>query len=1091
VTKPALRHVHLDSSVEVTSSLSARTLHVNPVAEQFAVLPTFSREALRAVGTEVSALLDDRFACKQLMMKGRPRRLIEQLIASHDEGEFARALDLIAARLIDDERPLIGGSKTVIAKTFALCAKEGLLAFPAGELFEWRFIKGRSLPPCDARWYGEAARVVKLMESVDQSATRAKRWKEDFIEVIALRLILVVTGVREVGDFGPEVFLALRDVVSGPTFASFTGSAKKRISACLHAILRLQEQCYANDQAKILLVPRNVESLRQRLSLRVSPTYDTRFTNLTALFPEHDSWRVSAVGYVGSLEQLIATSRIVSILRIVITSLLENPDLPNTPLEFCLYAQASERTAALKQAIYQKKRLDDGKTTRDGGYVSALILHTKGYFDYVLASEARLSNGARDPRYINPADNVKPVRGQRKVQTHRKPMPAQLQAAFIRILTDPLPDPDTGTVRWTFGWAKRLKPDWFDWVNPKTGLHESIWSPIRALAVLLSLHLPLRTFQTRMLGSGEGDTEVWVPDDADPTQGRWAKNDSRWRPTGQEERYDGILRRMTVGSAEQMGMHISTNKSADHASGWESVGYDIPWASRQIQAIVGTALSFQQKYNPAIAPKSRTDLVSIRDQVTDDLVGIFRPMHYLFRDAAYPQLPDEPVGYPRLSAFWAALTDHVESESTKAGYPIKLVLNRDDHGRPTRLEYDMHSLRVTGVTRLAMNGCPIEVIAALVGHATIVMTVHYIHLDHEYIRDRLNAAFERSSVPIDGVHASWKDIATSGVVDPLSDLLVGLPDSDGEIAQLTAAQKWLVREMDIGFCPNGAVLCEEGGDTIVKNSALGDKYGPVPGLSTNCAACRFLMTGPAYLVGLAARYNALAVEIVSLREQMAACDADYAKLVDDEADCKERGDRFDHRQFIKQQELRDDAETQLMQAGERQAAVLKRVTQCVALLNKSESDGTRPKLMFDGKPVDLKHSLENSSHFDLYNRVCLDAEIFAIDSSEADRRRWKDIARMLANSAMGGVPLGLSDRELHRAGNELYKLWRVKVGGDGIQALLENRTNLAALGLADDVRAILERIAMPRVEMVPILGKRGPALLEPSKIAVASATSAA
>ena len=117
MTKPALRHVHLNSSVEVTSSLSGRTLHVNPVDKKFAVLPTFSREALRTVEVEVAALLTARFECKQRMIKGPPRGLVEQLIASRNEGQFATALDCIASRLVDDERPLQGGTKTIIAKS--------------------------------------------------------------------------------------------------------------------------------------------------------------------------------------------------------------------------------------------------------------------------------------------------------------------------------------------------------------------------------------------------------------------------------------------------------------------------------------------------------------------------------------------------------------------------------------------------------------------------------------------------------------------------------------------------------------------------------------------------------------------------------------------------------------------------------------------------------------------------------------------------------------------------------------------------------------------------------------------------------------
>jgi len=59
----------------------------------------------------------------------------------------------------------------------------------------------------------------------------------------------------------------------------------------------------------------------------------------------------------------------------------------------------------------------------------------------------------------------------------------------------------------------RLRPD-------GSGFVYEMWSPVRAVALYLKLELPLRTFQVRMLDSGEADT--WRYE-----SGKWCLNESK------------------------------------------------------------------------------------------------------------------------------------------------------------------------------------------------------------------------------------------------------------------------------------------------------------------------------------------------------------------------------------------------------------------------------------------------------------------------------------------------------------------------------------------------------------------------------------
>ena len=103
-----------------------------------------------------------------------------------------------------------------------------------------------------------------------------------------------------------------------------------------------------------------------------------------------------------------------------------------------------------------------------------------------------------------------------------------------------------------------------------------MWSPVRWVALLVKLILPLRTFQVRMLDSGEADT--WRHED-----GAWVLNPSRLAQ-GSERRplQQGVFRRSTAladGEAVSTVLYINTNKTADIAKSGPEKGYTLPWSS--------------------------------------------------------------------------------------------------------------------------------------------------------------------------------------------------------------------------------------------------------------------------------------------------------------------------------------------------------------------------------------------------------------------------------------------------------------------------------------------------------------------------------
>lgn len=116
----------------------------------------------------------------------------------------------------------------------------------------------------------------------------------------------------------------------------------------------------------------------------------------------------------------------------------------------------------------------------------------------------------------------------------------------------------------------------------KNGTRLEMWSPVRWVALLIKLILPLRTFQVRMLDSGEADTWRY-------SAGEWTLNPRRLAQ-GSERRplQQGVFRRsnpLNDGEEASTVLYINTNKTADIAKSVSEKGYLLPWLVRIVRYI--------------------------------------------------------------------------------------------------------------------------------------------------------------------------------------------------------------------------------------------------------------------------------------------------------------------------------------------------------------------------------------------------------------------------------------------------------------------------------------------------------------------------
>ena len=300
-------------------------------------------------------------------------------------------------------------------------------------------------------------------------------------------------------------------------------------------------------------------------------------------------------------------------------------------------------------------------------------------------------------------------------------------------------------------WPKSVASEWFSWFDPDAGRWQKIWSPVRVSAMLLKLYLPLRTFQIRMLDSGEADSERYV-------DGQWVANVGVLAPSRRAVVRKGFLRKFTdrLTGRVHTGFFVNTNKTQDRSKDEDDKGYEIPWQHGDAIRVVTDLLRWQERYNPIEAPTRWADLhdaVIVRSGRSGEFAK-HGAACFLFRDPC-GTYRNEPLTDSRLRTFWIALLNELErrvaarGEALADGSPIVFIDKRHPKsGEPLRPVYDLHTLRVTLITALATEGgVPIPILSKCVaGHASILMTLYYVKLGVPQITEQLAEAQKKIHV---------------------------------------------------------------------------------------------------------------------------------------------------------------------------------------------------------------------------------------------------------------------------------------------------------------------------------------------------------
>lgn len=105
-----------------------------------------------------------------------------------------------------------------------------------------------------------------------------------------------------------------------------------------------------------------------------------------------------------------------------------------------------------------------------------------------------------------------------------------------------------------------------------------MWSPVRWVAILIKLALPLRAIQVKFLDSGESDTWRYSTSQGDNV---WMLNTHPLKEGSERKPVKrGVFRRKPqLGSpdAPSIVLYINTNKTADTKLSGSEKGFEVPW----------------------------------------------------------------------------------------------------------------------------------------------------------------------------------------------------------------------------------------------------------------------------------------------------------------------------------------------------------------------------------------------------------------------------------------------------------------------------------------------------------------------------------
>ena len=758
--------------------------------------------------------------------------------------------EVIARSVIERGRENKGESRVraflrhPIADLFLLwLAQHGIVLFPIIP----QPISGDSRGFEDALWLPVVQATWKVVEDAYTPKAKANHDRWIFPIKSVFRSLVLASTLRSAEDTGLELFVA--------TYALMDAALDTQITNRLHWLYRpLRDSLGRRDLPTFKPIRNKRPELENpfgwtKLSTKDHPqsTFPKRLTIAYSPMPHVCAWGDRFARYIAKLPIKSVGNSISSCQRVLIwlaESGVQARDLTELTRDHINDGKSLETSSCFRAHLHRDGLQPD---TANGS-----IMRLSQTFEAII-EEDRLS--VPNPIVLRfDTFHVPITRG----KTPRRPMGRELMA-YLRELNRR----DSYALSRSCASHQRA-------ALGTNGQYENIWYPGFAVLVELLLQLPLRGFQARFLDSGEGD-ELVVGTDADE-QPILVPN---LLGTATKERREGMFYLFETADGQMaVGLHVNTNKTAvDRVS-----GYEIAWCSPELRDALAMARDWQITHNPVARPVVCMEKHEYETTQNQDILNALKTTYALFRDPADSR--GWPISRDKLFEYWSLLLACAEDELTAAGQKIRLTVAKEVSKGPKKkpiikrqAAYDIHTLRVSGISALIAAGMPPDLVQEVAGHATVVMTLYYNKIKASRLNQTLSNALDRLSTSLDSIdgigEADFERLSAFLINNRNPEDAVGLSLLSERKGQGDGAVEVMIH----GICAGGE--CATGGDYL--NQAVG--YAPVP-RPLACSLCRYRLTGPMFLPGLVLNANRLMHELRTKGKEIADLNEEREQLAD-------------------------------------------------------------------------------------------------------------------------------------------------------------------------------------------------------------------
>jgi len=662
----------------------------------------------------------------------------------------------------------------------------------------------------------------------------------------------------------------------------------------------------------------------------------------------------------------------------------------------------------LKQAILDNSKRSDNQNLR------TLINIIKDFVDWILENHLceKDDKGQVIKLYRNPFSKVQ-FRLHQTESVHN-PLPYRYICELRNILC-PVPNGNFSDWIWAHNQTgnKSSNIDWFDvdeilidksdpdcvWRTKQVRRNKKwiniyqIWSPVTSIALLLKLHLPLRTYQVRMLDSGEADNLRYE-------KGKWIKNTKHSFVLKHHKK--GVFRQFKdkATGIESTGLYINTNKTADQNKDEFERGYQIPWQNEEVLYWLEKIRNWQEKYNPITEP---TDcrilefkhLNAVKSKNTLSAMGY---CCFLLRDASAKKLEDrcKPLSSSALDVYWYRLLKQLEGNLSDSSNPLytkikPCLINEYEEGYKftrTRTNFPLHSLRVSLITSFMMDAkLPLPIVSKLLaGHSRILMTIYYTKITPTTIKEKMNEAErELEATSENNLRLFLKNAALKNIENRTA-----YRDDSSIKSALVNRNPLGWENRHYGLCLAGGnnsrttelktvAGCWNGGDPVYESDNIASRHHiPVGHGPENCVRCRWFITDARYLPALNAHLNFISYKAHEAANLAVKLESEIEYIEDQKYIAESEGQFFS--KYNELQTLHRRYEKQIVEADEFTKdwiSTFNLIRRLVEIEQERPVDDQRQKLVSVGTLSDVKVGFtETQSELLHLSLICDDAEIF-------------------------------------------------------------------------------------------------------------------